>query len=573
MAERKRAEAAEAMRLLRAAQLASALSSPLVSAPLKARAAALAARLRDGGHGANERGELAEAHGCFQAAYALQRHPADGISMANMKAKSGDLDGARDDYLELIAAADAADASLADRAADASLLPGALSPRRPANGRTPRIARDARPAAALVAPPPGAALLTAEQRATVEGKLAALDARLNGRCARGAGTEASTRAAGGSAAAPGGKGARPAGAAGAPPAAAKAASGDARRREQAGAEAAAAARDTEVEAEAEAAAAAAAAAAAVAAAAVAVAAAEEEEEERARAAAEGAGGVDDAPIVRALYAAASAAGGSAAAASGARADVPGRPSQDCHFALHTAVGLVVGVLDGHGGAHGAIASRAAADAMCAWLRRPEKARTLSTDAQTALGELFLEGHVGVLDAIGRATGLVDTLGRWSSGGPEVDARVRTPLDADSRLPVEGGTTATVVALVHGRQLLIAHVGDSDAVLGGDAIDGGGGVSAEKLTADHTPAAGEQWCDEITSERTRFVKVARLWGVAFEQERAHDERHGAADAGGGDAGGGDDGDEDDDEGGDAGGDGGRGSQGGSGGSAAAHGRGL
>ncbi|KAJ1621142.1 phosphatase 2C-like domain-containing protein [Pavlovales sp. CCMP2436] len=69
----------------------------------------------------------------------------------------------------------------------------------------------------------------------------------------------------------------------------------------------------------------------------------------------------------------------------------------------------------------------------------------------------------------------------------VDSRVRVPLDAETRLPVEGGTTATVVALVNGRQLLIAHVGDSDAVLGGDSIDGGG-VSAEKLTADHTPCS-------------------------------------------------------------------------------------
>jgi len=193
------------------------------------------------------------------------------------------------------------------------------------------------------------------------------------------------------------------------------------------------------------------------------------------------------PGVRAIYAAASSAGGSASSSGRALT----RPNQDAYFAVESADGLVVGVLDGHGGAHGQVASQSAAAAAQQWFDDTHNAAALRRDAQAALAQLFLHCHVAVLDAMGKATGVVDRDRRWSSGGSDVDALVRTPLDAQTRLPAEGGTTATVVALVDGHLLLIAHVGDSDAVLGGEALDGRG-ISAEKLTADHTPCSTQEY---------------------------------------------------------------------------------
>jgi serine/threonine protein phosphatase PrpC len=514
MAGRKQDEATEALRLMRAAQVAHVLSSPLISTPLKLRAAELAGRLRAGGHEANRAGDLAEAHGCFQAAYALQRHPADGISMGNMKAKSGDLHGARDDYLDLLAVADADEARAAEEKARAP---------RAADAADEAAAAARRQQGVLITTPKGAAPLTPAQRETVVLKLAALD---DG-AANGGGATPGSRA----------RAVAPPPAAVAPKAARPAATEEAAAVAKSGApptpvsvdtttKDAAAARAAKIEAAASAAQAAAQAAAAGAAPAPAAAAAaaraappaapkaaavpplvskdahapssddegaadDEPDDADARARSSDDEYADDddelqLPIVRAIYAASSAAGGSSTGSS-AHADGSARPNQDCFFALESAVGLVIGVLDGHGGALGAVASQAAARAMQAWLEVDANARLLQSDAQNALATLFQEGHVAALDAIGQATGAVDAAGKWPSGSAAIDARVKTPLDARTGLPAEGGTTATVVAIVGGRQLLIAHVGDSDAVLGGQALDGGG-VSAEKLTADHTPCS-------------------------------------------------------------------------------------
>jgi len=136
----------------------------------------------------------------------------------------------------------------------------------------------------------------------------------------------------------------------------------------------------------------------------------------------------------------------------------------------------------------ACSTATAARAMSDWFKESANVSKLRVDPQQALSDLFLTGHVAVLDAMGRSTGSVDRDGKWASGSSEVGSRVRTPLDPTTKQPAEGGTTATVVALVEGRHLLIAHVGDSDAVLGGDPLDGSNMVNAEKLTGDHTPCS-------------------------------------------------------------------------------------
>ena len=67
---------------------------------------------------------------------------------------------------------------------------------------------------------------------------------------------------------------------------------------------------------------------------------------------------------------------------------------------------------------------------------------------------------------------------------------------DSGQPVDGGATATVVALVQGHLLVVANVGDSDALLGGKLADGSAGF--EQLCANHTPLSADE-----------FIRVAQL----------------------------------------------------------------
>ena len=67
---------------------------------------------------------------------------------------------------------------------------------------------------------------------------------------------------------------------------------------------------------------------------------------------------------------------------------------------------------------------------------------------------------------------------------------------DSGQPVDGGATATVVALVQGHLLVVANVGDSDALLGGKLPDGS--VGFEQLCANHTPLSADE-----------FIRVAQL----------------------------------------------------------------
>lgn len=57
-------------------------------------------------------------------------------------------------------------------------------------------------------------------------------------------------------------------------------------------------------------------------------------------------------------------------------------------------------------------------------------------------------------------------------------------------PVDGGTTATVVALLQGHLLVVANVGDSDALLGGKLADDS--IGFEQLCADHSPTNVDEY---------------------------------------------------------------------------------
>ena len=148
--------------------------------------------------------------------------------------------------------------------------------------------------------------------------------------------------------------------------------------------------------------------------------------------------------------------------------------------------MVWGVLDGHGPDNGGLVAERASAALIEWFEshvdelKPEK-------AQSAMKRAFEHAHTVVREAIVRKYTELGTPLRTTSEGFLVDS---------TNLPIDGGTTVTVVALLQGHLLVVANVGDSDCLLGGVLADGT--IGFEQLCADHTPMSVEE-----------YIRVARL----------------------------------------------------------------
>ena len=146
---------------------------------------------------------------------------------------------------------------------------------------------------------------------------------------------------------------------------------------------------------------------------------------------------------------------------------------------------VWGVLDGHGGDNGRLAAQAGAKAFKAWfLKKPAE---LTRSPQQAMKSAFRAAHEAIRQAIVR---------RYEGRGTPLKTTAEGYLLDDSEQPVDGGATATVVALVQGHLLVVANVGDSDALLGGKLPDGS--IGFEQLCANHTPLNADE-----------FIRVAQL----------------------------------------------------------------
>ena len=146
---------------------------------------------------------------------------------------------------------------------------------------------------------------------------------------------------------------------------------------------------------------------------------------------------------------------------------------------------VWGVLDGHGGDNGRLAAQAGAKAFKAWfLKKPAE---LTRSPQQAMKSAFRAAHEAIRQAIVR---------RYEGRGTPLKTTAEGYLLDDSEQPVDGGATATVIALVQGHLLVVANVGDSDALLGGKLPDGS--IGFEQLCANHTPLNADE-----------FIRVAQL----------------------------------------------------------------
>ena len=108
-----------------------------------------------------------------------------------------------------------------------------------------------------------------------------------------------------------------------------------------------------------------------------------------------------------------------------------------------------------------------------------------------MGSAFEHAHLAVRAAL---------VAKYEQAGAPLEP---TPedflLEADDGQPIDGGATATVVALLQGHLLVIANVGDSDCLLGGLLPDGS--IGFEQLCADHTPMSVDE-----------YIRVARLTEV-------------------------------------------------------------
>jgi serine/threonine protein phosphatase PrpC len=191
--------------------------------------------------------------------------------------------------------------------------------------------------------------------------------------------------------------------------------------------------------------------------------------------------------VHCAYASCTHIGGTGPAEGGPNHSSPSKKNQDAYFCAQLSDDTVVwGVLDGHGPDNGGLVAERASAALIEWFEshvdelKPEK-------AQSAMKRAFEHAHSVVREAIVRKYTELGTPLRTTSEGFLVDS---------TNLPIDGGTTVTVVALLQGHLLVVANVGDSDCLLGGVLADGT--IGFEQLCADHTPMSVEE-----------YVRVARL----------------------------------------------------------------
>ncbi|CAM9709405.1 unnamed protein product, partial [Phaeothamnion confervicola] len=179
-----------------------------------------------------------------------------------------------------------------------------------------------------------------------------------------------------------------------------------------------------------------------------------------------------------------------------RTDIGGmhENQDDCFVWRHPSSGsVVIGVLDGHGRDVGQLASACVKEFMLAWLAR--RWGEVLADPAEAFRVMFAEAHVSMLHAFREHL----TAQGWAvkeQGGYLMKRRSL----AQPWTCVHGGTSGSVVAVVEGRRLLTANVGDSSCLLAAPCTDpgtvghvpgpGGAPAPAVNIGAGETPTAAD-----------------------------------------------------------------------------------
>ena len=170
-----------------------------------------------------------------------------------------------------------------------------------------------------------------------------------------------------------------------------------------------------------------------------------------------------------------------------------KENQDAHFVSRIDdSNYIIGVLDGHGGAHGRIASHAASRAIQDHLK--QHFNELRSDPEEVMRDAFRAGHDAVWTAISKQADVFERDGMLCM---EVDPD-EWPLGYDA---VDGGTTASIAAIIDGRRLIYAAVGDSAGVL---AAGDEGSADIYELVEEHSPTRRDEWKARLSTGGAEVV---------------------------------------------------------------------
>jgi len=165
-----------------------------------------------------------------------------------------------------------------------------------------------------------------------------------------------------------------------------------------------------------------------------------------------------------------------------------KENRDAYFVKQTdEATFLFGVFDGHGHDNGKLSANVACDTARDYLT--DQVERLRRDPSAVMRECFERCHKAIYEAV---LSKPDTLVRDGQLVMKVDEE-EWELGYDA---VDGGTTASIAAIIDGKTLVFASVGDSVGIF---ARPGGDGeLMVEKLAPEHIPGYLKDWEERLHS---------------------------------------------------------------------------
>ena len=193
----------------------------------------------------------------------------------------------------------------------------------------------------------------------------------------------------------------------------------------------------------------------------------------------------------------------------------GKQNQDEYFTWVSPdkQSVVVGILDGHGRELGQLAAQVARDSLKGSLASPEALLELSTKPKEVLEAAFEKAHFDIENAFKKTfensgwkvertkdgylvkiqttmptSARAQAQSKPTSGPPLPASRavVRDTPYTPTPICIHGGTTATVLIILHGRRIVVSNVGDSTGIICGFGNDIGKLLPVSKWTKCEPP---------------------------------------------------------------------------------------
>eukprot|EP00742_Colponemidia_sp_Colp-10_P008305 GILJ01008983.1.p1 GENE.GILJ01008983.1~~GILJ01008983.1.p1 ORF type:complete len:721 (+),score=94.77 GILJ01008983.1:204-2366(+) len=191
-----------------------------------------------------------------------------------------------------------------------------------------------------------------------------------------------------------------------------------------------------------------------------------------------------------------------------------RENQDSHFFVKKdGRTVVMGVFDGHG-QEGRMVSQVAKATMEAFFSSDKNMRALKLEPNRVMKEVFALAQQSIKDALIKSLTARGYELREKEGYLVIVRKGSHSKEGDEVL-VTGGTTASVMAVIDGEQLVVANVGDSHGYIGGITndiyeVENTGPQNtvpkfyAIRVTADHTPTNPAEVAKMNPKAPLRFV---------------------------------------------------------------------